>query len=166
MEIQLFILWESLSSCLKFNLNSKFHGEDHDGGSQIGLACISIQSLGRSKEDSWLEFQQTTSIAFCLVAESCLTLCNPMDYRMPDCPSLSPRVCSHSCPLSWWCHLAIFFSVTLSPFAFIPGYLHISKTPVCFPKVMKCEHLLPGDLCGPLEGVFLKPSPSWVRLGL
>ena len=23
--------------------------------------------------------------------------------RLP-CPSLSPRVCSNSCPLSWWCH--------------------------------------------------------------
>ena len=23
------------------------------------------------------------------------------------CPSLSPRVCSHSCPLSWWCYVTI-----------------------------------------------------------
>ena len=23
------------------------------------------------------------------------------------CPSLSPRVCSNSCPLSWWCHPTI-----------------------------------------------------------
>ena len=30
------------------------------------------------------------------------------------CSSLSPGVCSDSCPLSWWCHLAILFSVTLS----------------------------------------------------
>ena len=27
------------------------------------------------------------------------------------CPSLSPRVCSNSCPLSWWCHLTISSSV-------------------------------------------------------
>ena len=32
--------------------------------------------------------------------------------RLP-CPSLSPRVCSHSCPLSWWCHPTISSSVTL-----------------------------------------------------
>ena len=31
--------------------------------------------------------------------------------RLP-CPSLSPRVCSNSCPLSWWCHPTISFSVT------------------------------------------------------
>ena len=26
--------------------------------------------------------------------------------RLP-CPSLSPRVCSNSCPLNWWCHPTI-----------------------------------------------------------
>ena len=28
------------------------------------------------------------------------------NVRLP-CHSLSPRVCSNSCPLSWWCHLTI-----------------------------------------------------------
>ena len=32
--------------------------------------------------------------------------------RLP-CPSLSPGVCSNSCPLSWWCHPTISSSVTL-----------------------------------------------------
>ena len=32
--------------------------------------------------------------------------------RLP-CPSLSPRACSNSCPLSRWCYLAISSSVTL-----------------------------------------------------
>ena len=31
--------------------------------------------------------------------------------RLP-CPSLSPRVCSNSCPLSWWCH-PIFLNIRL-----------------------------------------------------
>ena len=30
--------------------------------------------------------------------------------RLP-CPSLSPRACSDSCPLSWWCHSTISSSV-------------------------------------------------------
>ena len=34
--------------------------------------------------------------------------------RLP-CPSLSPRVCSNSCPLSRWCHPTISSSVTPSP---------------------------------------------------
>ena len=32
------------------------------------------------------------------------------------CPSLSPRVCSNSCPLSWWCSLTI--SSSAAPFSF------------------------------------------------
>jgi len=30
--------------------------------------------------------------------------------RLP-CPSSSPKACSNSCPLSWWCHPTISFSV-------------------------------------------------------
>ena len=37
--------------------------------------------------------------------------------RLP-CPSLSPRACSNSCPLSLWCHPNISSSVT--PFSFCP----------------------------------------------
>ena len=36
--------------------------------------------------------------------------------RLP-CPSLSPRVCSNSCPLSQWCHPTISSSVIRFPFA-------------------------------------------------
>ena len=35
--------------------------------------------------------------------------------RLP-CPSLSPGVCSNSCPLSWWCYLTISSSATLFSF--------------------------------------------------
>ena len=38
------------------------------------------------------------------------------------CPSLSPRVCSNSCPLSWWCHPTILSFVT-----------HCSSCPQSFP---------------------------------
>ena len=37
--------------------------------------------------------------------------------RLP-CPSPSPRACSSSCPLSWWCHPIISSSVV--PFSFCP----------------------------------------------
>ena len=39
--------------------------------------------------------------------------------RLP-CPSLSPGVCSDSCPLSHWCHPTISSSVT--PFCFLTGF--------------------------------------------
>ena len=41
----------------------------------------------------------------CSVAQLYLTLLWPCD-RLP-CPSLSPGICSNSCPLNWWCHLTI-----------------------------------------------------------
>ena len=34
----------------------------------------------------------------------------PWTARLP-CPSLSPGICSDSCPLNWWCHPTISFSV-------------------------------------------------------
>ena len=48
----------------------------------------------------------------CSVAESCLTLCDPMDRSTPGSPVLhSPGACSNSCPLSQWCHPTISSSV-------------------------------------------------------
>ena len=46
----------------------------------------------------------------------CLTLWpyGPQHSRFP-CPSLSPRICSNSCPLSCWCHPII--SSSLTPFS-------------------------------------------------
>ena len=50
----------------------------------------------------------------CLVAQSCPTLCDPMDcmqhVRLP-CPLASPRAFSNSWPLSQWCRLTISSSV-------------------------------------------------------
>ena len=53
----------------------------------------------------------------CSVTQSCLTLCNPMDYSMPGFlyPPLSPGVCSNLCPLNWLCHPTILSSV--APFS-------------------------------------------------
>ena len=56
----------------------------------------------------------------CSIVKLCLTLCNPMDYSKPGllCPSLSPGVCSGSCPSSQWCHPTILSSVV--PFSSCP----------------------------------------------
>ena len=50
--------------------------------------------------------------------------CGLQHARLP-CPSLSPGVCSSSCPLIWWCHPAISCSVV--PFFSLPSvFLTIS----------------------------------------
>ena len=43
----------------------------------------------------------------------------PQHARL-SCPSLPPRVCSNSCPLSWWYHLTILSSV--APFSCLQSF--------------------------------------------
>ena len=47
-----------------------------------------------------------------------------------SCPSLSPRVCSNSRPLTQWCHLTILFSVTPFSFSVFPNIKVFSKESV------------------------------------
>ena len=74
-----------------------------------------------SKNLSTLTVTQLTynSYCCCSVATLCLTLWphGLQDVRLP-CPSLSPRVCSHSYPLSQWCYPTISSSVV--PFSSCP----------------------------------------------
>ena len=44
------------------------------------------------------------------------------------CPSLSPGVCSNSCPSSWWCHPAISSSVV--PFSCLQSFPASGSSPV------------------------------------
>ena len=44
-----------------------------------------------------------------------LRLYGLLHARLP-CPSLSPGVCSDSCPLTWWCYLIILSSAALFSF--------------------------------------------------
>ena len=47
------------------------------------------------------------SLMFSSVAQSCPTLCDPMNrtqHTRPPCPSPTPRVHPNPCPSSWWCH--------------------------------------------------------------
>ena len=55
---------------------------------------------------------------FSSVAQSCTTLCKPMDCTMPGLPVHQPTLGAHSnsCPSSWWCHPTISSSVI--PFSF------------------------------------------------
>ena len=38
-----------------------------------------------------------------------------LQHTRISCPSLSPRVCSNSCPLSWWCNSAINHLIIFCP---------------------------------------------------
>ena len=58
-----------------------------------------------------------SSVHVSSVAQSCPTLCNPMNRSTPGlpCPSPTPGVYPNSCPLSQWCHPTISSSVIQSP---------------------------------------------------
>ena len=71
----------------------------------------------------------TISIAqFSSVAQSRLTLCDPMNHSntRPPCPSPTPGVHSNSCPSSRWCNPAISSSVV--PFSSCPQSLPASES--------------------------------------
>ena len=52
-------------------------------------------------------------VQFSSVAQSCLTLCDPMNCSMPGFPvhQQLPELTQNSCPLSQWCHPTISSSV-------------------------------------------------------
>ena len=65
------------------------------------------------------------SVQFSSVAQSCPTLCDPMNAR-PPCPSPTPGVHPNPCPLSRWCHPNISSSVV--PFSFCPQSFPASES--------------------------------------
>ena len=49
-----------------------------------------------------------------------------MPHATLPCPSLSPGVCSSSCPLGWWCHPTI--SSSVAPFSSCPQSFPASRS--------------------------------------
>ena len=56
--------------------------------------------------------------------------CHALQHAKFPCPSLSPRACSNSCPLSRWCHPTILSSVT--PFSFLQSFSASGFFPMSF----------------------------------
>ena len=64
----------------------------------------------------WLSSLSTGRVQFSSVAQSCLTLCDPMDGSTPGLPVHQQlRVYSNLCPRSRWCHPTT--SSSLVPFS-------------------------------------------------
>ena len=67
----------------------------------------------------------------CLVAQSCPTLCDPMDCSTQGLPvplHLPDFTQVHSYPLNWWCHPTISFSVSL--FSCLQSFLASGSFPM------------------------------------
>ena len=97
------VLW---SGCF---LQVPCQGHDTFGHSRGGWAPV------RRTLDKYVRVNSTLlflDCCCCSVAQSCPTL-QPrgLQHARLSCPSLSPGVCSDSCPLSRWCHSNISSSV-------------------------------------------------------
>ena len=97
----------------------------------------------------------------CSVPQSCPTFasCVLQHAKLP-CPLPSPRACSNSGPLSWWCHPTISSSVISS------SCLQSSPASECFP--MSQFFASSGQSIGALASASVLPMniPDWFPLWL
>ena len=84
---------------------------------------------------------------------------NGLQHARLLCPPLSPRVCSNSCPLTWWCYSTILSSVT-----------SFSSCPQSFPTsgsfLMRWLFPSGGKSIGPLASVLPVNIQAWFPLGV
>ena len=103
-----------------------------------------------SRRLNWPFLQLLTDIQFSKISRSvsCPTLCDPRLL----CPSLSPRICSISCPLNQWCHPAF------------------SSCPQSFPpsESFPMSHFFVSDSqsSGASASVLPMNNQDWIPLGL
>ena len=97
---------------------------------------------------------------FCSDTESCLTQQpHRLQHARLSCPLLFPRICSNSCPLSWWCHSTISSSVT--PFSSC-----LQSFPASGPFPMNRLFALGGQSIGALASVLPMNIQGWFSLEL
>ena len=80
----------------------------------MGFLWVSFTTTPCTKKKKICNYFQHTPLSICCsVDKSCPPLQpHEMQHARLPCPSLSPRVCSNSCPLSQWHHPTISSSVT------------------------------------------------------
>ena len=87
-----------------------------------------------------------------------------LQHTRLTCPSLSPRVCSNSCPLSQWCHPTISSSATL--------FFHLHSFPASGSFLMSWLFTPGGQSAGApasvlpmnIKGSFLPGLTGWISL--
>ena len=82
------------------------------------------------------------------------------DVRL-SCPSSSPRACSDTCPLSWWCHPNMSSSVVSSYFQSFPATEYFPKSPVFAPGG---QNIGVSALASVLQMNIQDQIPEWTRM--
>ena len=132
------------------------------------LRCISVYPQNSihlyPKQVEWLPLLKEDIPIFCcycfcsLAMSDCLQPHGLQHARLP-CPSLSPGVCSDSCPLSQWCCLTI--SSSVAPFSFCLQSFPASKS---FP--MSWLFISGGQSIAASASVLPMNIQGWFSLGL
>ena len=95
-------------------------------GFKARLSCR-MKSISRCGPRQWAVLEQAGSIGE-ITPSSFVVVQSLRGFQLfvtwtaalqPPCPSPSPRVCSNSCPLSWWCHSTI--SPSCHPLLLLPS---------------------------------------------
>ena len=94
----------------------------------------------------------------CPVVSDSLQPCGLEHARLP-CPSLSPKVCSNSCPLSRWCYLPIQSSATFFSFG-------LQSFPASGSFPVSQFFASGGQSFGPSASVLAVNIQGWFPLGL
>ena len=89
--------------------SSRSQGFSSQGGSDAS-------GLGLLKNT--ISITRTVSVQFCCLVVSDSLWPHGLQHARPPCPSPTPRACSNSCLLSWWCHPTI--SSSVAPFCSHP----------------------------------------------
>ena len=117
-------------------------------------------SIGFSRQDYWSGVLFKTSVQFSRSVVSDSLWPHESQHARPPCPSLTPRVYSNSCPLSWWCHPAISSSVI--PFSSCPQSLPASES---FPISQLFTWGGQSTRVSTLASVLPKNTQDWSPLG-
>ena len=106
-----------------------------------------------------------------------------LQHTRPPCPSPTPGVYSNSCPLSWWCHPTILYSVVpfsscfqsfpasgsfLMSWVFISGgqSIWVSASTSILPMNIQdwFPEILVGSPCSPRDSQESSPTPQFKRI--
>ena len=137
----------------------KYLGRNLEGGTE----AIEGDCLRRDGAAPFAIISESFEYLVSSVAQSCPTVCDPMDCSTSGlpCPSPTPRAYSNSCPLSQWCHLTISSSV-------VPFFSRLQSFPASESFQMNQFFTSGGQSIGVSAAASVLPMniQDWLPLGL
>ena len=122
---------------------------DGEGVKRRGPSCTVGENVhwysryGEQYGGSWKTESRATMLLFGRSGVCNFLRPHGLQHARLPCPSLSPGVCSDSCPLSWWCYPSI--SSSVAPFS-CPQY----NPPISLLGIYPEKNMNQKDICAPV----------------